>query len=108
MEEITLDPRSDLKEDHHLWADVLALCNRNSNEELKIMMGALRRAECSLWLEDGEVCFSFNRKNLDDYLIKRAKEILKPYKNPLENIFKKIAKKHINLKPENWEEEVPF
>lgn len=94
--------------DHRLWADVLALCNRCGREELKIMMGALRRAECLLWLENEKVCFSFNRNNLDDYLIKRAKEILEPHKTILKGIFEKVASKHANLMSEDWKEEIPF
>ena len=104
----TQDTRPDIQEDHQIWADVLALCNRYEDKELKNTMGALRIAECKLWLEDEEICFQFNQDNLNEHLIKVAKEILKPHRIILKNIFEKIAKKHINLDLKNWEEEVPF
>jgi len=104
----TQDPRSDIIEDHRLWADLLALCNRYGKEEPKIMMDALRRAECKLFISENKLCFAFNRQNLDDHLIKLAKEILSPHRVLLKSIFNKIATKHINLNPKDWKEEVPF
>jgi len=106
----TQDVRPDIAKDHRLWADVLALCDRLNKkyDELKMILGYLRRAECELWLENSKLCFRFNRDNLDDYLIQRAKEILKPYKAVLKAIFQRVAEKHAGLDPKDWKENTPF
>jgi hypothetical protein len=102
---ITQDPRPDIELDHRLWADVLALCN-HYNRELKIMMAALRVTECCLWLSEGKLCFSFNRENLDERMITKAKETLQPHQIILKSIFERVAKKHRD--PKDWQEEIPF
>jgi len=102
------DPRPELK-GHRLWSDILALCNHYKKSELKETMTALRIADCTFKITDeGGWAFKFNHKTLNEHLIKVAKEILKPHRIPLVNIFNKVVKKHINLKEENWVEELPF
>jgi len=98
----------DILKDHMLWADILALCGRRKDDGLKIIMEALRRAECPLWLEDGRLCFRFNRDNLNGHMIQRAKQTLAPFKAILKAIFEKVAEKHIKLDPKDWKEYTPF
>ena len=92
------------------WADALVLCNRLNKryDGLKIILGYLRRAECELWLSEGKLCFRFNRDNLNEHLIQRAKQILRPYKVILKSIFEKVAEKHNKLGPKDWKENIPF
>lgn len=103
----TQDIRPDLAEDHKLWADVLALCNKY-NSELKNIMAFLRHAGCNLWLDNDKLCFSFNRENLNEHMVSRAKETIQPHQIILKTIFERIAKKHLHLDPQSWEEEIPF
>ncbi len=93
------DPRSDLKEDSHLWRDTLDLMHEHKDLMLYWTFHGLRVLGASLSIEKNSLIFMFPEDEYDEERkVHIRKKYIYPYKDVIKDIFKEIALKHASKK----------